>query len=963
MITSAFGLLDVDHAPNASWCCQHPEQKFKQTGLTLEVTSPVISAMQTIDKMSDAASDTKDSRMQGLALANAGFAGKNTYDAIKAGQGTTINGKEGQIPTKVDADGKVLESRDANAADKAGGINIAISIVSSSSQSNSLSQSDTARGSAVTAGGTITIAATGAGADSNLTIQGSNVEAGRAVQLLADNQVKLLAAQNTASEKSTNSNSSGSIGISYGTDGLLLNLSASAGKGRGDGADTFYTNTQVKAGDQVSITSGGDTTLQGAVVKANQVKADVGGNLNIASLQDTSTYTSEQKSMGGSMSVGWGKMSGSVNASKSNIDSNFNSVGQQSGIKAGSGGFQVSVGGNTALLGSVIASDTQAVNAQKNSFKTGGTLTIADIQNVASYSAKSIGISMGSSQQPTGKMDLSGLGLGLGSDSGDASSTSSAGISGIAGNTAVRSTDAETGLQKIFDADKVQREINAQMQITQAFTREAPKAVANFAASKYNELKDIGPAEAAKWAEGGIYRIALHTVVGALGGGFDGAVGAAVSASSANLMNALQNGIQQGLVDAGLSDSAAKALAQSVATLTAAGIGVAVGGAQGAATGATIDANNRQLHPVEVKFLADKDRVKRYVEYMKDRGVSLTEEQASQALDQYGAAMADENWAKLNGRDPATERFILTEASKSSSFYVDSQGKSQQIFAVTAIEYKNELINLKPLFSAYESDPTVQKYLNDNFDKTRLTNWMSDYKAGQQLGHAEAGNNASLLGDTRTILAALAGAPKYVKDALVSDEIGPFDDQQMKSYYQTLLNLQGRGLEAGYVSELDWATTQRLTLLGIPMAELGGVALGALARLPGNLAKASMVRELIANGVKVTPDDILAIARLPDGKIVFLEKGQAGVPGIKDAGMAHIIKEHGAEFAGAGIGAQEIPKVLINALNSGKIVGYLGQGVGRPIIETVVNGQTIKVGITVGNNGYIVGANYLGRAN
>jgi filamentous hemagglutinin len=199
-----------------------------------------------------------------------------------------------------------------------------------------------------------------AGADSNLTIQGSNIEAGRAVQLLADNQVKLLAAQNTASENSTNSNSSGSIGISYGTDGLLFNASASGGKGRGDGADTFYTNTQVKAGDQVSITSGGDTTLQGAVVKANQVKADVGGNLNITSLQDTSTYTSSQKSMGGSISVGWGKMSGSVNASKSNIDSNFNSVGEQTGIKAGSGGFQVSVAGNTALLGSVIASDTQA---------------------------------------------------------------------------------------------------------------------------------------------------------------------------------------------------------------------------------------------------------------------------------------------------------------------------------------------------------------------------------------------------------------------------------------------------------------------------------------------------------------------------------------------------------------------------------------------------------------------------
>jgi len=35
--------------------------------------------------------------------------------------------------------------------------------------------------------------------------------------------------------------------------------------------------------------SGGDTTLKGAVVKADQVTANVGGNLNIESLQDSAT--------------------------------------------------------------------------------------------------------------------------------------------------------------------------------------------------------------------------------------------------------------------------------------------------------------------------------------------------------------------------------------------------------------------------------------------------------------------------------------------------------------------------------------------------------------------------------------------------------------------------------------------------------------------------------------------------
>jgi filamentous hemagglutinin len=584
------------------------EQKFKQTGLTLEVTSPVISAMQTIGQMSEAASNTSDSRMQGLAVANAAFAAKNAYNAIQAGQ--LPKGTGGNNPS-------ASQDVEPSAAEKAGGIDLAISIGSSSSQSNSTSQSNTARGSSVTAGGTITIAATGAGQDGNLTIQGSNVEAGRAVQLLADNQIKLLAAQNTASQHGTNSSSSGSLGVSFGTSGFLVNASASKGKGRADGEDTFYTNTQVKAGDQVSITSGGDTTLQGAVVKANQVKADVGGNLNITSLQDTSTYTSEQKSMGGSLSVGYGKMSGSISASNSNINSDFKSVGEQSGIKAGSGGFQVSVAGNTALLGSVIASDTQAVNAQKNSFRTGGTLTIADIQNVASYNAKSVGINLGTSQQPSGKLDMSGLGIGYGSEKGNASSTSSAGISGIAGNTAVRSTDAETGLKPIFDADKVQREINAQMQITQYFGQQATKAVGDYAQTKRNEAlalreqannepneerKNALKAQATElennWGDQGVLRLALHTVIGGLTGGAGGAAGAAAGTLTAPL-------VAQALADAGISGP----LAQTLTAIASTAVGAATGGVAGGAAAGNEVVNNYLNHAESLALSNAKKRL------------------------------------------------------------------------------------------------------------------------------------------------------------------------------------------------------------------------------------------------------------------------------------------------------------------------------------------------------------------
>ncbi|MEJ7932639.1 hemagglutinin repeat-containing protein, partial [Ramlibacter sp. AN1015] len=105
---------------------------------------------------------------------------------------------------------------------------------------------------------------------------------------------------------------------------------------------------------RVVMRSGRDTTLQGAVVKAPTVVADVARDLNLESLQDTSTYTSRQRSAGGSVSVGYGQMGGSLSANASNIDSTYASVAEQSGIKAGDGGFQVTVGGDTNLRGGVI---------------------------------------------------------------------------------------------------------------------------------------------------------------------------------------------------------------------------------------------------------------------------------------------------------------------------------------------------------------------------------------------------------------------------------------------------------------------------------------------------------------------------------------------------------------------------------------------------------------------------------
>ena len=385
---------------------------FKQSGLTLQITSPVLSAIQTVQQMKKAAEKTTDGRMQALAGVTGGLAASNAYDAVKAGQGQAIytkdaqgniiDQKDGQIVTGENPDG-TLKSRDANAADKVGGINLSISLGASKNESHAQSSASTARGSTVAAGGNVNLTATGGGVASNIVVQGSDIKAGVNATLKADNEVRLESAQSTTEQHSTNKGMSGAIGVSIGTSGLLFTASASGSRGHGDGSDVTQVNTHVGAGNKLTIVSGTDTTIKGAVVSGKQVVMDVGtsgrGNLNIESLQDTSTYKSNQQSLGGSISVGMGQMSGSINYSKSSTNSNYASVMEQSGVKAGDGGFQINVRGNTDLKGAVIASSDKAVADNKNSLST-QTLTQSDIKNSAEYDAQSVGIGIGYS---TGK--------------------------------------------------------------------------------------------------------------------------------------------------------------------------------------------------------------------------------------------------------------------------------------------------------------------------------------------------------------------------------------------------------------------------------------------------------------------------------------------------------------------------------------------------------------------------------
>ena len=63
-------------------------------------------------------------------------------------------------------------------------------------------------------------------------------------------------------------------------------------------------------------------------------------------------------------------------------------------------------------------------------------------------------------------------------------------ISGIAGDTAKRTGDNAQGIGKIFDADKVRQEIQAQTKITQEFSKQASTAIASYSDQQKQTLQD-----------------------------------------------------------------------------------------------------------------------------------------------------------------------------------------------------------------------------------------------------------------------------------------------------------------------------------------------------------------------------------------------------------------------------------------------------------------------------------------
>lgn len=574
----------------------------KASGLTVALSGAVGSAINSAVQSAQAAKEESDGRLAALQATKAVLSG------VQAGQGAVVAQQTG---------------------DPANGFGVSISLTTQKSKSQNHAESDVAAGSTLNAGGNLAITATGKGKSEqsgDVVIAGSQLKAGGDTSLNAENDILLTGAANTQKSTGKNSSSGGGVGVSIGGGsggaGISVFANVNAAKGNEKGNGTSWTETTLDSGGTVSMTSGRDAILNGAQVSGDKVVADIGRDLWMSSQQDSNDFKSKQTSVAAGGSFTFGSMTGSgyISASQDKMKSTYDSVQEQTGLFAGNGGFDVTVGRHTQLDGAVIAS---TASADKNSLDT-GTLGFSDLHNEADYKVSHTGISLSSSKPSGGDFSMGGM-ISAASNSGHAEGTTQAAVAN--GTITVRdkanqkqdvanlsrdTENANDSISPIFDKEKEQNRLKtvglisdigsqaADIAKTQgdiyaleAAKKEVPALKAN-ATDKEREqyVKDLrsSPAyqkEMANFGTGSTIQRGIQSVTAALQGLAGGNIaGALAGASAPELANII--GHHMGIDD----DPATKAVAHAILGGVVASLqgNNAASGAVGAASGELIAA-------------------------------------------------------------------------------------------------------------------------------------------------------------------------------------------------------------------------------------------------------------------------------------------------------------------------------------------------------------------------------------
>jgi filamentous hemagglutinin len=361
---------------------QSSTDKSTNLGVGRVIGGMIVDTVNTIHNSVEAAKNADDPRLKAVKYAQAAMA-LNDLGGMGGGAegaGSDYGKKQGSA-----SNGSLIK--------------IGTELANTHSKSISEYNSQTARQSTINAGQNLLIIADGGaqGTAGDIHIVGSSLKAADTA-LIAKNDIILESAQNTADWANNGSNNKTAIGASFNLgeqNGFTLDLGASVAKSKGIGSSVTQVNTTLDTGS-LSLHSGNDTTLAGAQVRADSIKAVIDGNLNITSRQDIETQSSKQGSAGIGASICippfcyGAPVTGSASLAAGNMNSDYKAVTDQSGLFAGQGGYDITVGKNTTLQGAVIASEA---TPDKNLLST-DRLFVSDIKNTSDISAQSAGISL-----------------------------------------------------------------------------------------------------------------------------------------------------------------------------------------------------------------------------------------------------------------------------------------------------------------------------------------------------------------------------------------------------------------------------------------------------------------------------------------------------------------------------------------------------------------------------------------
>jgi hypothetical protein len=339
--------------------------------------------------------------------------------------------------------------------------------------------------------------------------QSSNLSAKDTIDISAD-KVTIEASKNSNNRDYQKDHAKVAIDISLTGGGTTYSADLDTTTNNSSG-DT-YNNSHIDASN-IKISSIKDTNIKGATLKAKEsAKLNVGGNLNIESLQDTKESSTINLSAG--VSAG-GENGAGGKLGFSQEKERYKSVGTQTSISS-DGTLEINTKGNTNLVGAKL-------EGKDSTDITTGTLTYRDIKNETDYSSVGGGVSV-SSAGTTPNITAPMLG--------DKQNTTKTAISS---NRVIKITNKDKQTQ---DTDKISsdtknshhklKEVNKELlNIRKDMAGEVAKTTFNYVA---HEIYDKNP-ELEKY----LPKTIVHGIVGGVvsqiaGGSFKaGATGAAVS--------------------------------------------------------------------------------------------------------------------------------------------------------------------------------------------------------------------------------------------------------------------------------------------------------------------------------------------------------------------------------------------------------------------------------------------------